>query len=95
VDPQAHLSGDRVLKPGHGESASADPPEAAWDAGPMGCGELVLELRFRLLALPPGGRLRIRATDTAAPLDLPAWSRLTGHPLIRAEHPIYWFQRKD
>ena len=66
-----------------------------WDAGDMGCGELVMRLRLRLLALPPGGVLRVVARDPAAPEDLPAWCRLTGHRLLRAAPPAYDIQRKE
>ena len=69
-------------------------PTSTWDAGAMGCGELIVVLRGRILALEPGQVLRVIAHDPGAPEDLPAWSRLTGHPLIRAEHPIYEFARK-
>jgi tRNA 2-thiouridine synthesizing protein A len=68
---------------------------ASWDAGHMGCGDLVLALRGRLLALPPGDVLKVTALDPAAPEDLPAWCRLTGHRLLRAEHPDYYIQRKE
>ena len=66
----------------------------AWDAGDMGCGELVMELRARLNALRPGQLFRLTARDAGAPEDLPAWCRLTGHALVRAEHPVYWIQRR-
>lgn len=69
-------------------------PTSVWDAGDMGCGELIVLLRGRILALAPGQVLRVVARDAGAPEDLPAWSRLTGHPLVRAEHPIYEFARK-
>jgi tRNA 2-thiouridine synthesizing protein A len=69
-------------------------PAAEWDAGDLGCGDLVLALRVRLVALPPGAVLKIRATDPAAPEDLPAWCRMTGHPLVSADHPIYLIRRK-
>ncbi len=72
-----------------------DPAAATWDAGAMGCGELVLELRARLLALPPRARLRVVARDPGAPEDLPAWCRMTGHTLVHADHPTYLVQRKD
>ena len=68
---------------------------AFWDAGAMACGELVLQLRRRLNALRPGGVLQVRALDPAAPEDLPAWCRLTGHHLRSAAHPDYSIQRKD
>ncbi len=54
----------------------------------MGCGELIVPLRGCILALEPGQVLRVIARDAGAPEDLPAWSRLTGHPLIRAAHPV-------
>jgi tRNA 2-thiouridine synthesizing protein A len=69
-------------------------PADFWDAGDMGCGELIVLLRARVRALAPGQILRLVARDPGAPEDLPAWSRLTGHPLVRAEHPVYEFTRK-
>ena len=69
-------------------------PTAVWDAGDMGCGELIVLLRARMMALTPGQVLRVVARDAGAPEDLPAWSRLTGHRLVRAEHPVYDFVRK-
>lgn len=72
----------------------ATTPAAAWDAGDMGCGDLVLELRTRLSTLPPGAVLELRAEDPGAPLDLPSWCNLTGHTLVAAAHPIYRIRRK-
>lgn len=68
-------------------------PTYTWDAGAMGCGELIVLLRARVLALAPGQVLRVIAQDPGAPEDLPAWSRLTGHPLLHAAHPVYDFAR--
>ena len=65
-----------------------------WDAGDLGCGDLVLALRVRLKALPSGAVLTVRATDPAAPEDLPSWCRLTGHTMIDAKHPSYTIRRK-
>ncbi|HZN38852.1 MAG TPA: sulfurtransferase TusA family protein [Planctomycetota bacterium] len=69
-------------------------PAATWDAGDLGCGDLVLELRERLRALPPGAVLAVRAADAAAPVDLPAWCGLCGHTLRHASHPHYLIQNK-
>jgi tRNA 2-thiouridine synthesizing protein A len=69
--------------------------DVTWDAGDMGCGELVLELRNRLKSMTPGQVLELRATDPGAPEDLPAWCRLTGHDLVSIEHPIYRIKRKE
>src|SRR5687767_7912822 len=70
-------------------------PDSAWDAGDMGCGELVMELRIRLKPMPPGYLLKLTARDPGAIEDLPAWCRLTGHHLRYADHPIYLIQRKE
>ncbi|HVK15604.1 MAG TPA: sulfurtransferase TusA family protein [Fimbriiglobus sp.] len=69
--------------------------DATWDAGDMGCGELVMELRIRLNSLAPGSVFTVRATDPAAPEDIPAWCRLTGHGLVSAEHPLYCIRRRE
>lgn len=68
--------------------------DALFDAGDMGCGDLVLELRARLMGLAPGQVLEVRATDPGAPGDLPAWCRVTRHTLVHSEHPTYWIQRR-
>ena len=73
-----------------GEHRDAD---AHWDAGDMGCGELILELRSRMAALGPGQTLRLVARDPGAPADLPAWCRLTGHALVSADHPVYLVEK--
>lgn len=70
-------------------------PDDTWDAGDMGCGELVMELRLRLKDLDPGEILELRALDLGAREDIPAWCGMTGHPLLRAKHPVYFIQRKE
>jgi tRNA 2-thiouridine synthesizing protein A len=81
----------------HGPAATATssrPAAATYDAGDLGCGDLVLELRGQLRALPGGATLHVIAHDPAAPVDLPAWCGLVGHTLLAAEHPHYLIQRK-
>lgn len=73
----------------------AEGRHAAWDAGAMGCGDLVLELRLRLAALSPGDVLDLRATDPGAPVDLPAWCAMTGHVLVEVDHPHYRIRRRS
>lgn len=75
-------------------AAGATSPTATWDAGDLGCGDLVLELRTRLRELPAGAVLRVVARDPAAPVDLPAWCGLVGHTLLSASHPHYDIRRK-
>jgi tRNA 2-thiouridine synthesizing protein A len=74
---------------------TSGPTEDAWDAGGMGCGDLVLELRIRLGRLAAGGILRLVAQDPGAPEDIPAWCRLTGHTLLEAKHPEYTIRRRE
>lgn len=69
--------------------------DTTWDAGDLGCGELVLQLRFRIEQLEPGALLRLVAVDPGARADLPAWCRLTGHALVAADHPVYLIRRKE
>lgn len=64
-----------------------------WDAGAMGCGELVLALRTRLLAMP-GRTLKVLAVDPGAPEDLPAFCRMTGHRLLRAQGACFWIRAR-
>ena len=68
--------------------------DSEWDAGNMGCGDLVLQLRNKINVLKPGQILRVKATDSGAPEDLPAWCRMTGHTLIGFQHPVYLIRRK-
>ncbi len=73
----------------------ASTPDAHWDAGDLGCGELLILLKARIGALPGGALLRLTARDPGAVEDLPAWCALTGHRLLRAEPPQFTLQRKD
>ena len=61
-----------------GEPLHAD---MEWNAGDLGCGKLVLDLRKRLRAMP-GRVLKVIALDLGAPEDLPAWCRLTQNELL-------------
>lgn len=79
------------------EPARDAPPVALarWDAGDLGCGDLVLRLRLLLREMPPGSVLELVAQDPGAPADLPAWCGLTGHTLVAHRHPTYWIRRKE
>ena len=52
-----------------------------WNAGELGCGDLVLELRRRVREAP-GQVFKVIALDLGAPEDIPAWCGMTGHELI-------------
>jgi tRNA 2-thiouridine synthesizing protein A len=65
-----------------------------FDAGPIGCGELVLKLKIRMTQLEPGQVLHLIALDTGAVEDIPAWCQMTRHRMVLAQHPDYWIERK-
>lgn len=77
------------------QDGAAGRAEERWDAGDLGCGELLLELRGRLKRLAPNGVLTLVALDPGAPEDLPAWCALAGHRLLSAQPPVYRIQRKE
>lgn len=52
------------------------------DARGLLCPLPVLRLRKRLMALPPGGRVTLLATDRAAVIDVPHFCAESGHRLI-------------
>ena len=67
-----------------------------WDAGELGCGELVLGVRKRLRA-HPGQVLRLIALDTGAAVDLQAFCNMTGDVLVAVD-PIsktYWLRGRE
>ena len=67
-------------------------PDDAWDAGNLACGPMLLGLRGRLERLLPGQVFRLVTVDEGAPVDVPAWCRLTGHVLLEASHPTYYLR---
>ena len=71
------------------------PHDEDWDAGELGCGELVMNLRFLLKAMRPGQVIRVRATDTGAVEDLPAWCRMTKDTLLHhdPQQSFYYIAR--
>lgn len=70
-------------------------PDLTWDAGDLGCGDLVLLLRGKLRAMLPGELLELTALDLGAPEDIPAWCNMTGNQLVFQEHPLYLIRNKD
>lgn len=70
--------------------------DAEWDAGDLGCGPLVLELRLKLKAMP-GKVMRVIALDPGAPEDIPAWCRVTKNPLLHhdPQAKTYWIRSRE
>jgi tRNA 2-thiouridine synthesizing protein A len=89
--PETNSSPDQFGIP----EADLPVPADEWDAGHMGCGEVIILLRLRMQKLNPGDVLKLTSQDLGAPEDLPAWCRLTSRRLLRAEHPHYWIEAKS
>jgi tRNA 2-thiouridine synthesizing protein A len=60
------------------------PFDVEWDAGELGCGELLLKLRVKLRDMP-GQVIRLIALDRGAIEDIPSYCRITGHRLLMAD----------
>lgn len=69
--------------------------DAAWDAGDLGCGPLLLALRGRLRSMP-GQVLKVVATDAGAPEDLPVWCRISRNELLHhdAATRSFWIRSR-
>ena len=60
-----------------------------FDGGDTGCGEMILDLRIHFRPLTAGTQVAVFALDEGAPMEIPAWCRVTGHLLRAACHPYY------
>jgi tRNA 2-thiouridine synthesizing protein A len=56
--------------------------DAVLDAGRSGCGELLLLIFQKMKTLAVGQTLLVYAYDEVADLDINAWCRMTGNPLL-------------
>jgi tRNA 2-thiouridine synthesizing protein A len=69
--------------------------DVEWDAGDLGCGELLLKLRTKLRSMP-GQVIRLVALDRGAIEDIPSYCRITGHQLIQSDpaRGVFWIKAK-
>jgi TusA-related sulfurtransferase len=66
-----------------------------YDAGDKGCAYGPMdEIAAVMLGMSSGQTLEIHATDATVAVDLSAWSRMTGHPLIEQQGTHYLIQHK-
>ncbi len=63
-------------------AAEGDADSHLIDGGDLGCGELLLKVAREVRQLPPGSLVRLRTLDAGAPIEVPTWCRLTGHPYL-------------
>lgn len=62
---------------------------ARWEAGELGCSQLIVGLQRALSALDAGEHLELITHDGGARIDIPAWCYLTSHELVISDHPSY------
>ena len=68
--------------------------EDEFDGGEESCGRVIINLYLYLKPVSPGTRILVISKDPAAPLEFPAWCRMTKNRLINVEHPYYLIQYK-
>jgi len=52
------------------------------EGGDLGCARLLVLLRKESRDLPAGSVVHLETTDPVAPIDLPAWCRMTDHEYL-------------
>jgi tRNA 2-thiouridine synthesizing protein A len=57
-------------------------PNFTYDAGPTGCGELIMNLFLTMKKLESGQIIEVISYDPGAREDLPAWCRMQKHTLL-------------
>lgn len=60
-------------------------PDVIYDAGPTGCGELIMNLFLTIRKMESGQIIKVISYDPGAREDLPAWCRLQKHTLLRRD----------
>jgi len=65
-----------------------------FDGGEETCGRVIINLYAYLKSIEPGSRILLISKDPAAPVEFPAWCRMTRNPLIEKAHPFYLIEYK-
>ncbi|MBM4763000.1 sulfurtransferase TusA family protein [Bacillus sp. B15-48] len=60
-------------------------PKLTYDAGPTGCGELIMNLFLTMKKMESSDIIEVISYDPGAREDLPAWCRLQKHTLLHRE----------
>ncbi len=69
--------------------------DEVYDSFDRGCGDFIMDLRQVMTGLPGGATLMVASRDAGAPVEVPAWCRLTGHTLLDARPPFYLIRKRD
>ena len=65
-----------------------------FDGGEETCGRVIINLYAYLLPQQPGATVLVVSRDPAAPVELPAWCRMTRNALLEMAHPFYLIRYK-
>ena len=60
-----------------------------FDGGEETCGRVIVNLHLYIRDQEPGLRILVISRDPGAPIELPAWCRMTRNELTKSEHPYY------
>lgn len=60
-----------------------------FDGGEETCGRVIVNLYLYIRDQQPGHRILVISRDPGAPVELPAWCRMTKNELTKIEHPYY------
>lgn len=60
-----------------------------FDGGDETCGRVIVNLHLYIRDQEPGFRILVISRDPGAPLELPAWCRMTKNELTEMQHPYY------
>ena len=60
-----------------------------FDGGDETCGRVIVNLYLYIKDQEPGLRVLVISRDPAAPIELPAWCRMTKNELSNSRHPFY------
>ena len=60
-----------------------------FDGGDETCGRVIINLHLYIKDQAPGTKIVVISRDPAAPVELPAWCRMTKNELSKMQHPYY------
>ena len=60
-----------------------------FDGGDETCGRVIVNLHLYIRDQEPGLRILVISRDPGAPVEIPAWCRMTKNELIKSRHPYY------
>lgn len=60
-----------------------------FDGGEETCGRVIVNLHLYVRDQAPGRKILVISRDPGAPVEIPAWCRMTRNLLTRMQHPYY------